>query len=309
VPIETARANGFVIDPTLKPAAALQPGLHVFNDWDLTDLRELIDWTPFFRAWELAGNFPAILTDEVVGESASSLYADAQTMLDTIIAEKWLTARGTAALWPCKRDGDDVLLDDGTRLPFLRQQIEKREGRANMCLADFVDPAGDWIGGFAVGIHGIDAHIARFKAEHDDYSDILLKALADRFAEAFAERLHQHVRTTLWGYAAGEQLTNEALIKEQYRGIRPAPGYPACPDHSLKPILFSLLGATDSVGITLTESFAMLPTAAVSGFYFGHPQAEYFGVARVGPDQRDDYAARRNADIETVSRWLRPNLD
>jgi 5-methyltetrahydrofolate--homocysteine methyltransferase len=309
LPIETARANGFVIDPTLKPAAALQPGLHVFNDWDLTDLRELIDWTPFFRAWELAGNFPAILTDEVVGESASSLYADAQTMLDTIIAEKWLTARGTAALWPCKRDGDDVLLDDGTRLPFLRQQIEKREGRANMCLADFVDPAGDWIGGFAVGIHGIDAHIARFKAEHDDYSDILLKALADRFAEAFAERLHQHVRTTLWGYAAGEQLTNEALIKEQYRGIRPAPGYPACPDHSLKPILFSLLGATDSVGITLTESFAMLPTAAVSGFYFGHPQAEYFGVARVGPDQRDDYAARRNADIETVSRWLRPNLD
>jgi 5-methyltetrahydrofolate--homocysteine methyltransferase len=309
VPIETARANGFVIDPTLKPAAPLQPGLHVFNDWDLTDLRELIDWTPFFRAWELAGNFPAILTDEVVGESASSLYADAQTMLDTIIAEKWLTARGTAALWPCKRDGDDVLLDDGTRLPFLRQQIEKREGRANMCLADFVDPAGDWIGGFAVGIHGIDAHIARFKAEHDDYSDILLKALADRFAEAFAERLHQHVRTTLWGYATGEQLTNEALIKEQYRGIRPAPGYPACPDHSLKPILFSLLGATDSVGITLTESFAMLPTAAVSGFYFGHPQTEYFGVARVGPDQRDDYAARRNADIETVSRWLRPNLD
>jgi 5-methyltetrahydrofolate--homocysteine methyltransferase len=309
VPIETARANGFVIDPTLKPAAPLQPGLHVFNDWDLTDLRELIDWTPFFRAWELAGNFPAILTDEVVGESASSLYADAQTMLDTIIAEKWLTARGTAALWPCKRDGDDVLLDDGTRLPFLRQQIEKREGRANMCLADFVDPAGDWIGGFAVGIHGIDAHIARFKAEHDDYSDILLKALADRFAEAFAERLHQHVRTTLWGYATGEQLTNEALIKEQYRGIRPAPGYPACPDHSLKPILFSLLGATDSVGITLTESFAMLPTAAVSGFYFGHPQAEYFGVARVGPDQRDDYAARRNTDIETVSRWLRPNLD
>jgi 5-methyltetrahydrofolate--homocysteine methyltransferase len=309
VPIETARANGFVIDTAMKPPAPKQPGVHVFDDWDLSDLRELIDWTPFFRAWELAGNFPAILTDEVVGDSASSLYADAQKMLDTIIAEKWLTARGTAALWSCKRDGDDVLLDDGTRLPMLRQQIAKREGRANMCLADFIDPAGDWIGGFAVSIHGIDDHIARFKADNDDYSDILLKALADRFAEAFAERLHQHVRTTLWGYAEGEQLTNEALIKEDYRGIRPAPGYPACPDHSLKPILFDLLDATKSVGITLTESFAMLPTAAVSGFYFGHPQSEYFGVARVGPDQLDDYAVRRAVDHATASRWLRPNLD
>jgi 5-methyltetrahydrofolate--homocysteine methyltransferase len=309
VPIEAARANGFVADMAMKPPAPLQPGVHVFNDWDLSDLRNLIDWTPFFRAWELAGNFPAILTDEVVGESATSLYADAQKMLDQIIAEKWLTARGTAALWPCKREGDDVLLDQGARLPFLRQQIAKREGRANMCLADFVDPAGDWIGGFAVSIHGIDSHIARFKAEHDDYQDILLKALADRFAEAFAERLHQHVRTNLWGYAAGEQLTSEALIREQYRGIRPAPGYPACPDHSLKPILFELLDATNSVGITLTESFAMLPTAAVSGFYFGHPQSEYFGVARVGPDQLEDYTGRRGVDHATASRWLRPNLD
>ncbi len=309
VPIEAARANGFVADMAMKPPAPLKPGVHVFDAWDLSDLRDLIDWTPFFRAWELAGNFPAILTDEVVGESASSLYADAQKMLDTIIAEKWLTARGTAALWPCKRAGDDVVLDDGTRLPFLRQQIAKREGRANMCLADFVDPAGDWIGGFAVSIHGVDDHIARFKADNDDYSDILLKALADRFAEAFAERLHQHVRTTLWGYAEGEQLTNEALIKEDYRGIRPAPGYPACPDHSLKPILFDLLGATNSVGITLTESFAMLPTAAVSGFYFGHPQAEYFGVARVGPDQLEDYTQRRGVDHATAARWLRPNLD
>jgi 5-methyltetrahydrofolate--homocysteine methyltransferase len=348
IPIEAARANGFVADMTLKPGAPKQPGVHVFEDWDLADLRELIDWTPFFRAWELAGNYPAILDDEIVGESARNLFEDAQKMLDQIIAEKWLTAKGVAGLWPCRREGDDVVIsspsplrgegwEDGAsatgvpsndpaqplsptlspegegleiRMPFLRQQIAKREGRANMCLADFIDPAGDWIGGFAVTAgHGIEAHLARFKADNDDYSDILLKALADRLAEAFAERMHQHVRTTLWGYAEGEQLTNEALIREQYRGIRPAPGYPACPDHSEKPMLFDLLGATPATGITLTDSFAMLPTAAVSGFYFGHPQAEYFGVARVGPDQLEDYAERRGVDLATATRWLRPNLD
>jgi 5-methyltetrahydrofolate--homocysteine methyltransferase len=312
IPIETARARAFKADFAMKPPAPKQPGLHVFDDWDLAHLRDAIDWTPFFRSWELAGNFPAILNDEVVGESARSLYEDAQAMLDTIAAEKWLTARGVVGLWPCRRDGDDVVVaagDDELRFPFLRQQIAKREGRANMCLADFVDPSGDWIGGFAVGIHGIDAHIARFKAGHDDYQDILLKALADRFAEAFAERLHQHVRTTLWGYAEGEQLTNEALIREEYRGIRPAPGYPACPDHSAKPMLFDMLDASANAGLTLTESFAMLPTAAVSGFYFGHPQAAYFGVARVGRDQLEDYAARRGVSLEQAERWLRPNLD
>ncbi|MGY2735467.1 methionine synthase [Sphingomonas sp. UYP23] len=339
IPIEAARANAFPADMALKPEAPKQPGVHVFEDWDLADLRELIDWTPFFRAWELAGNYPAILTDSVVGESATSLFADAQKMLDQIIAEKWLTAKGVAGLWPCHRDGDDVFIytshadaqrsPDGAsfpadlhtpnldrtheasvRMPFLRQQIAKREGRANMCLADFIDSESDWMGGFAVTAgHGIDAHLARFKADNDDYSDILLKALADRLAEAFAERLHQHVRTELWGYAEGEQLTNEALIREQYRGIRPAPGYPACPDHSEKPMLFELLGATQATGITLTESFAMLPTAAVSGFYFGHPQAEYFGVARVGPDQLEEYATRRGVDLATATRWLRPNLD
>jgi 5-methyltetrahydrofolate--homocysteine methyltransferase len=311
LPLEEARARGFVADMALKAGEPKQPGVHVYQDWDLSDLRDYIDWTPFFRAWELAGNFPAILTDEVVGESASGLYADAQAMLDTIIAEKWLTARGVAALWPCRRDGDDVILagEEETRIPFLRQQIAKREGRANMCLADFIDPAGDWIGGFAVGIHGIDAHIERFRAGHDDYNDILLKALADRLAEAFAERLHAHVRTDLWGYAAGEQLTNEALIREQYRGIRPAPGYPACPEHSIKRTLFDLLGAEDAVGLELTESFAMLPTAAVSGFYFGHGQAEYFGVARIGEDQVIDYATRRGVDVAQATRWLRPNLD
>lgn len=312
LPLEEARARGFVADMALKAGDPKQPGVHVYQDWDLSDLRDYIDWTPFFRAWELAGNFPAILTDEVVGESASGLYADAQAMLDTMIAEKWLTARGVAALWPCRRDGDDVILTaegEDTRIPFLRQQIAKREGRANMCLADFIDPAGDWIGGFAVGIHGIDAHIERFRSNHDDYNDILLKALADRLAEAFAERLHAHVRTDLWGYAAGEQLTNDALIREQYRGIRPAPGYPACPEHSIKRTLFDLLGAEEAVGLELTDSFAMLPTAAVSGFYFGHAQAEYFGVARIGEDQVADYATRRGVDMLQATRWLRPNLD
>jgi 5-methyltetrahydrofolate--homocysteine methyltransferase len=314
IPIEAARANGFALDETTKPAAPLQPGQHVFPEWDLADLAEWFDWTPFFRSWELAGNFPAILTDEVVGESATSLYADAQAMLKQIIDEKWLTAKGVVALWPCHRDGDDVVLDiadagKNARIPFLRQQIAKREGRPNMCLADFISPNGDWIGGFSVAIHGIDEHLARFKANHDDYNDILLKALADRFAEALAERLHAHVRTDLWGYSAEEQLTPEAIVREEYRGIRPAPGYPACPEHSLKVMLFDLLDAGNTSGAILTESFAMLPTSAVSGFYFGHPDASYFGVARVGEDQLAEYAARRGVDLETATRWLRPNLD
>ncbi|MDE2405744.1 MAG: methionine synthase, partial [Sphingomonadales bacterium] len=309
LPLDEARANGFAADPALKAPAPVQPGLHVFPEWDLADLRECFDWTPFFRAWELAGTFPAILEDSVVGESARGLYADAQAMLDTIIAEKWLTAKAVAGTWPCRRDGDDIVLDNGTRLPFLRQQVKKSRGRANFCLADFIAPDADWLGGFAVAIHGIEPQLARFKANHDDYSDILLKALADRFAEAFAERLHQHVRTRIWGYAPGEQLTNEALIREQYRGIRPAPGYPACPDHSLKPILFDLLQAQDNAGVILTESQAMLPTAAVSGFYFAHPDSQYFGVARIGRDQLADYAARRGVDVGVAERWLRPNLD
>ncbi len=314
LPIEEARANFYDAFMSDKPAPPEQPGIHIFPDWDLTDLRQVIDWTPFFRAWELHGNYPAILSDEVVGETARSLKADADAMLDQIIGEKWLTAKGVVGLWPCAREGDDVLLHlEGEvlplRIPFLRQQIKKSRDRANMCLADFIDPAGDWIGGFAVGIHGIEPHIERFRADRDDYSDILLKALADRFAEAFAERLHQHVRTTLWGYAPGEQLTNEALIKEEYRGIRPAPGYPACPDHSLKPILFDLLKAQENAGIVLTESQAMLPTSAVSGFYFGHPESQYFGVARIGRDQLEEYAVRRGIPLAEAERWLRPNLD
>ena len=312
--LEEARANGFEIDESLKPAPPLQPGVHVYDDWDLNDLRHYIDWTPFFRAWELHGVYPGILTDAVVGESATSLFADAQEMLDKIINEKWLRARGVAGLWPCAREGDDVVVhldnEEHVRLPFLRQQIAKRQGKANMCLADFISPDGDWIGGFAVTTgHGIGVKLAEFKAAIDDYSDIMLKALADRLAEAFAERMHLHVRQELWGYAPDEQLTNEALIKEQYRGIRPAPGYPACPDHSLKPTLFALLDATHRTGITLTESFAMLPTAAVSGFYFGHPQSEYFGVARIGEDQVADYAKRRGLDLDKARQYLRPNLN
>jgi 5-methyltetrahydrofolate--homocysteine methyltransferase len=313
--LEQARLNAFEIDESLKPKPPLQPGVHVYNDWDLNDLRAFIDWTPFFRAWELHGVYPGILTDEVVGESATNLFADAQAMLDKIINEKWLRARGVAGLWPCWREGDDVVVyieetEEHVRLPFLRQQIAKREGKANMCLADFISPDGDWIGGFAVTTgHGIGTKLAEFKAHIDDYSDIMLKALADRLAEAFAERMHLHMRKELWGYAPDEQLTNEALIKEQYRGIRPAPGYPACPDHSLKPVLFDLLDATHKTGITLTESFAMLPTAAVSGFYFGHPQSEYFGVARIGEDQVADYAARRGLELDKARQYLRPNLN
>ena len=313
--LEEARANAFEIDESMKPAPPRQPGVHAYDDWDLADLRKYIDWTPFFRAWELHGNYPAILTDEIVGESATSLFADANAMLDKIINEKWLRAKGVAGLWPCWRDGDDVVVyceqtEAHVRLPFLRQQIAKREGKANMCLADFISRDGDWIGGFAVTTgHGIEAHLAQFKANIDDYSDIMLKALADRLAEAFAERMHEHIRKDLWGYAPDEQFTPEALNREEYRGIRPAPGYPACPDHSMKRTLFDLLDATHKTGITLTESFAMLPTAAVSGLYFGHPQSEYFGVARIGDDQVADYAARRGLDLDRARQYLRPNLN
>ena len=313
--LEEARANAFEIDESMKPVAPQKPGVHVYDDWDLADLRNYIDWTPFFRAWELHGNYPAILTDDIVGESATSLFADANAMLDKIINEKWLRAKGVAGLWPCWRDGDDVVVyceqtEAHVRLPFLRQQIAKREGKANMCLADFISRDGDWIGGFAVTTgHGIETHLAQFKANIDDYSDIMLKALADRLAEAFAERMHEHVRKDLWGYAPDEQFTPEALNREEYRGIRPAPGYPACPDHSLKPTLFDLLDATHTAGITMTESFAMLPTAAVSGLYFGHPQSEYFGVARIGDDQVSDYAARRGLDLDRARQYLRPNLN
>jgi 5-methyltetrahydrofolate--homocysteine methyltransferase len=309
--LDEARANAFPYDPSGKAPAAQYPGLHHFGDWPLKDLRASIDWTPFFRAWELAGTYPAILHDPIVGESATSLFNDAQEMLDQLIAERWITPKATVGLWRCKREGDDVLVlagNDWTRLPFLRQQVKKREGRANMCLADFISPEGeDWIGGFAVGIHGLEPHLERFKQTVDDYDDILLKALADRLAESFAEVLHAQVRNRLWAYA-DEHLSNEQLIREKYEGIRPAPGYPACPDHSLKPILFEMLGGNPGE-VTLTENFAMLPTSAVSGFYFGHRDSQYFGVARIGRDQLEEYAQRRGVSLEQAERWLRPNLD
>jgi len=312
-PIAAARENGFAIDMQQKAAIPRKPGLHVYDDWDLNDLRDYIDWTPFFRAWELAGTYPAILKDEVVGESATDLFDDAQRMLDQIIAEKWLTAKGTAGLWKARRDGDDILIapeNEEIRVPMLRQQVSKRAGKANMCLADFIDEQDDWIGGFAVTAgHGIEEHIARFEADKDDYNSILLKALADRLAEAFAERMHEHVRIDLWGYAQGEDLSNSELIKEKYQGIRPAPGYPACPDHSIKPALFEMLDATRTCGIELTSGFAMTPTAAVSGFYFAHPQSEYFGVARIDEDQVADYAERRGVSVDQARQWLRPNLN
>ena len=306
-----ARANPIRLDHA--PVAPRRPGVTTIRDWDLADLVQYIDWKPFFQAWELAGNYPAILTDEVVGESATALFNDAQAMLALILSEKWLRAHAVVGIWPARRDGDDVIVEADAadhRIPFLRQQIVKRAPRANQCLADYIAPEGDWLGGFACTAgEGIEPHLARFRAAHDDYSDILLKALADRFAEAIAEACHALVRRELWGYANEDNLSPDDLIREHYQGIRPAPGYPACPDHSVKPLLFELLGAPAATGITLTESFAMLPTASVSGFYFAHPEAEYFGVARIGADQVADYAARRGVSVAQAETWLRPNLE
>lgn len=300
-----------------QPPAPRRPGLHVLDDYPLADLVGVIDWTPFFQAWELAGKYPAILTDEIVGTQASELYRDARAMLKRIVDERWLTAKAVFGLWPANSVGDDVHLTTGQGpavLHFLRQQVDKPVERPDFCLADFIAPADsgrqDWIGAFAVtaGI-GIDPHVARFEADHDDYNAILLKALADRLAEALAERLHQQVRTDYWGYQSDEALDNDALIAEQYSGIRPAPGYPACPEHSEKATLFRLLDAENNADMQLTESFAMLPTAAVSGYYFSHPQSQYFVVGRVTREQVSDYAKRKGVERAQVERWLASNLD
>jgi 5-methyltetrahydrofolate--homocysteine methyltransferase len=319
VPLAKARGQRFDggWDSYVPPQPA-KPGITVFDDYPLADLVDTIDWTPFFQAWELAGRYPAILTDEVVGTAASELYRDAREMLDTIIKEKWLTAKAVFGLWPANSVGDDVELELGdegsTTVHFLRQQVDKPVERPDFCLADFIAPKEtglrDWMGMFAVtaGI-GIEPHLERFQADHDDYRGILLKALADRLAEALAEHLHRRVRTDYWGYAPDEALDNNALIAEAYRGIRPAPGYPACPDHSPKEQLFSVLDATGNAGMELTHGFAMLPTAAVSGYYFSHPGSKYFVVGRVGKDQVADYAKRRGVSLADAERWLASNLD
>ncbi len=324
VSLEAAREQRF--DPLAggyQPPVPRRPGLTVYDDWPLADLVEYIDWTPFFQTWELAGRYPAILDDEIVGAQARELYRDARAMLERIVDERWLKAKAVAGLWPAVSVGDDVEVyaadaaDDAQPimvLNFLRQQADKPPGRPNFCLADFIAPKHcgmrDWIGAFAVtaGI-GVDAHIARFEAAHDDYSAILLKALADRLAEALAEALHAKVRRELWGYAADEALDNEALIDEKYRGIRPAPGYPACPEHSEKAKLFRLLDAPCHVGVSLTESYAMHPAAAVCGYYFAHPESQYFVVGRITREQVEDYARRKNWSRTEAERWLAPLLD
>jgi 5-methyltetrahydrofolate--homocysteine methyltransferase len=319
--LSAARANRRRIDfAATVPHAPLVPGIQRFDDYPLTELLGYIDWMPFFNAWEFAGRFPEVLADPVVGEAASNLYADARSMLKKLIAEKWLKVRAVVGLFPANSAGDDVeIYTDNSReriaqtLCFLRQQKGKPEGHFHECLADFVAPkssgVADHMGAFAVtaGI-GIEEHIARFERAHDDYSSIMLKALADRLAEACAEHFHERVRRELWGYASRETLTNEELIKEQYRGVRPAPGYPACPDHTEKAKLWQLLDTERNTGIRLTESFAMYPTAAVSGWYFGHPDSRYFAVGKVDKDQIEDYAKRKNMPLPEVERWLAPNL-
>jgi 5-methyltetrahydrofolate--homocysteine methyltransferase len=320
--IEEARRNRLAIDwSRVAPPAPCSTGLTVLDDYPLDDLVPRIDWTPFFQTWELAGHYPAILDDPSVGPAATSLFRDAKALLERIVRERLLRARGVFGVFRANAVGDDIELyaDDERREQLavfhtLRQQMIKPPGRPNLALADFVAPrtsgVRDYVGAFAVTAgHGLDARVAGFEAQHDDYNAILAKALADRLAEAFAERLHERVRREYWAYATDEALDNPALIREQYQGIRPAPGYPACPDHTEKRPLFDLLRAESNAGITLTESYAMLPTASVSGLYFWHPQAQYFGVGKIERDQVEEYARRKAMDPATAERWLAPNLN
>ncbi|MFZ5728733.1 MAG: methionine synthase [Pseudomonadota bacterium] len=319
--LEEARAKAFSIDwADYDPPRPHVTGLQVFEDYDLADLAAHIDWTPFFASWELVGRFPQILDDDVVGEAARSLYADAQAMLAKIVEEKWFTAKGVVGFWPANADGDDVVVyaDESrvtelARFHTLRQQIAKADGKSNVALADFIAPIGtkpDWIGGFAVTAgHGEAEIAARYKAAGDDYNAILAAALADRLAEAFAEAMHRKVRTELWGFSPDEPFDIDALIAEKYQGIRPAAGYPAQPDHTEKRTLFALLDAEARVGVKLTESFAMTPASSVSGLYFAHPQSHYFGVGRIEKDQVEDYARRKGWAVTEAERWLAPILN
>ena len=320
--VSDARKNRLAIDWQVQnPPKPCFVGARTLEDYPLEELARLIDWTPFFQTWELAGHYPAILKDPAVGPAATSLFRDAQELLGRIVRDRLLTARGVFGFYPANSVGDDIEVygdpnrsDRKATIHTIRQQMIKPPGRPNLALADFVAPRetgiADYVGAFAVtaGV-GIETLVAGFEAAHDDYNAILTKALADRLAEAFAELLHQRVRREFWGYAPDEALDNEGLIKERYQGIRPAPGYPACPDHTEKRMLFDLLRVEESAGITLTESFAMLPAASVSGYYFSHPQSQYFGVGKIGRDQVEDYARRKGMDVASVERWLSPNLN
>jgi len=319
--IKEARANKVAIDwANYTPDAPTFLGLKTFDDYDLNRLVERIDWTPFFSAWELAGRYPRILEDEVVGTEAKKLFADGQAMLQQIVDNKWLEARGVIGFFPANSNGDDILIyQDESRtqishtLHNLRQQDKKKGIQPNFCLSDYIAPVEsdkkDYIGGFAVTAgHKIETKVAEFEADHDDYNAIMLKVLADRLAEAFAEHMHERVRKEFWGYQQAESLNNDDLIRERYRGIRPAPGYPACPDHTEKATLWAMLKPDDNAGMTITESYAMLPTAAVSGWYYAHPDARYFSVTRIQKDQVDDYSERKKLDLITTERWLAPIL-
>ncbi|MEO5500407.1 MAG: methionine synthase [Ginsengibacter sp.] len=298
------------------PTVPAKQGLTIFDDYDLNEIYKYLDWQPFFIAWEMHGKFPQILSDEKIGEAATKLYEEAQVFLKKVIKEKWLTARGVVGFWPASATGPNTVQivndDQKINLEFLRQQRKKAPGQPNFSLADFIKPgsvASDFIGAFAVSIHGLDPHIKRFNEEFDDYSKIMLQALADRLAEAFAELLHEKTRKEFWGYAQEETLSARELIEEKYAGIRPAPGYPACPDHTEKYKLFELLDATKNAGIILTESLAMSPAPSVCGWYFANPESKYFGIGKISKDQVEDYAKRKNMSVEDTERWLRPQLD
>lgn len=319
ISFEEAQKNTVAIDwSDYEPVKPNTMGNTVFEDYDLSEIRNYIDWGPFFIAWEMKGKFPAILEDEHVGKEATKLYNDANALLDKIIDEKWLTAKGVIGFWEAHKVGADTIElkdEQGHELCFLeslRQQQKKAAGQPSFSLSDFVRPIEhgvDYMGAFAVSIHGLEPHLEKFVADHDDYNKIMLQALADRLAEAFAEVLHKRTRTEFWGYLPDEQLSNDELVKEKYQGIRPAPGYPACPDHTEKHKLFKLLNATENAGVNLTESLAMYPAASVCGWYFSHPKSTYFGIGKIQHDQLEDYARRKGMSLEEAKKWLSPILE
>ncbi|HAE28854.1 MAG TPA: methionine synthase, partial [Hyphomonas adhaerens] len=312
LPIELAREKALQPDWTSydRPTPTFS-GVRTFEDIDLATLARYIDWTPYFSAWDLAGRYPAILEDKIVGEAATSLWNDTQAMMQQLVGESWLKPKAVVGFWKANRDGDDIRLATGDVFHTLRQQMEKDNTRPNFAMSDFVAPEGDdWIGGFCVTAgDGVDAIAADFVKKGDDYSSIMVKALADRFAEATAEYMHERVRRELWGYAPDEALAGTDLIAEKYRGIRPAPGYPSQPDHTEKETLFRLLDPESRIGVSLTSSCAMSPASSVSGLYFAHPEAVYFAVGRIQKDQVEDYARRKGWDLRKAERWLAPILN